>query len=155
MTRGVNAAIAYLNSFFPITLIPDKLFQRAGCDGKLSAIEKGLRRARAIGKVKVIYEKDERGDEIAHYQGVPSWTKPKDSVAGIAKSVEKVIDAHKPTPAASPFPAVYFYSIYGKEGYSPFFTTLEEMHKHARAIPGPVIYQGWTGSHENPVAVVV
>jgi len=71
--KGVNTAIDYLNSFFPVTLIPDKLFTRAGCEGKLSSVEKGLRRARAVGKVKVIYKMDERGEEIAHYHGVPGW----------------------------------------------------------------------------------
>lgn len=72
--RGINTAVSYLNSFFPVTLIPDKLFARAGCEGKVSSLERNLRKAAKLGKVKVIYERDSRGDMIAHYQGVPEWT---------------------------------------------------------------------------------
>lgn len=149
-TKGVNTAIEYLNKEFPVTLIPDKLFSLAKCSGKLSSIEKGLRRARAIGRVKVEYMPNETGtDMIAHYQGVPGWTKPKDSVEAVSKSVEKVIDAHNPAPA-SPFPAVFFYELAPYDGkYSPYYTSMEALEKAMPAEGG----HRYTGSHEKPIRI--
>lgn len=125
--RGVNVAIDYLNSFFPVTLIPDKLFQRAGCEGKVSSLERNLRKAAKAGRVKVIYERDQRGDMIAHYQGVPRWT-PNDVVIP---------------------PPVYFYEFApNSHNFSPYYDNLSDM---KRAVPiGGRMY---TGTHENPVEI--
>jgi hypothetical protein len=155
MKKGVNTAISYLNSFHPILLIPDKLFQRAGCDGKLSSLERNLRRAQKVGKVKVEYLPNETGtDMIAHYQGVPGWI-PVYTAKGssqIVKDVAKTIRESKP--ALTSFQQVYFYQITGKKEFSPYFIDIDELHKDAQVKAGTSGYKLYTGSHDKPVEAV-
>ena len=121
--RGVNVAIDYLNSFFPVTLIPDKLFMRAGCEGKISSLERNLRKAARVGKVKVIYERDSRGDMIAHYQGIP--------------------------PVKKPIP-LYFYEIIGMPGFSGYFTDRNILESILEELTECRLF---TGTHEQPVEI--
>ena len=159
--KGVNVAIDYLNSFYPAVLIPDQLFKRAGCEGKLSSIEKGLRRARAIGRVKVEYLPNETGtDMIAHYQGVPGW-KPLPKYPVNTKTIicETIVERKEKIPAgvkgkeksADHFPPVYFFERVDNPGsYSAYYISIEAL---KQAVPDFCIVKLFTGSHKNPVRV--
>jgi len=153
--KYINTAVDYLNKQYPVILIPDQLFKRAGCDGKLSSLERNLRRAQKRGRVKVEYRPNEAGtDMIAHYQGVPEWKKlaygPTASKMAKKQAIETA--AIKTAPAAVPPPALFFYAIVGTSGFSPYYTSKTALKK---AFKEGVAYKCFTGTHESPMEITL
>ena len=159
--RGLKYAIGYLNGFHPIKLVPDELHKRAGITCKVDTLSRKLRlwanrEEPEKGRVIVVYDLDERGDNVAFYRGNP----------GFKFEDRKKKPKREDTPGVNPkyahvAPAVFFYAIEGKGqlSFSPYYNNREDMEKklaEVKAACGTELFKfpAYTGSHDNPVRLV-
>lgn len=160
-TRGLKVAVDYLNSFYPIALVPEELKKRAGCNIMVDTLARKLRANTnrmepEKGRVIVSYDLDERGEKVAFYGGNPGFKfedrKKPTRLLGI--------DPGKPGSDRTVYrvPAVFFYAIEGKGmfSFSQYYNNREDMEKklvEVKAACGTELFKfpTYTGSHDNPV----
>lgn len=153
MARGLKVAIDYLNSFYPIKLVPEELKKRAGLDCMADTLARKLRDNTnrlepEKGRVIVSYEQDKNGrNDVAFYQGNPKYVAP-----------EKKKAKREDTPGVNPIyvkiaPAVFFFETLQAPGvFSPYYTSREVMRQDALDKKLDAVF--FTGSHEKPVRLV-
>lgn len=129
MEKGIRAAIDYLKEVYPLDMVPDMLYKKAGITGLVSSLSHGLRRAERRGEVTVIYHSANSGQDVAFYRANPGYKAPK--------------KAKKAT--------WYFYTIKGSVIPSGLFPSLENLkmalnNNHCQV-------KIWAGSYSRPILI--
>ena len=160
--RGLKYAIGYLNSFYPISLVPEELKKRAGCNIMVDTLARKLRantnrqepeKGRVISEIYI----NENNLRVVRYKGNPGF-KFEDRKKKILS-----MDPAKPGSERTVVraPAVFFYAIEGQGqlSFSPYYNNREDMEKklaEVKAACGTELFKfpAYTGSHEKPLRLV-
>jgi len=127
MKKGIRAAINYLKEVYPLDMVPDMLYKKAGITGLVSSLSHGLRRAERRGEVTVVYHSANLGQDVAFYRANPGYMAPK---------------------KAKKAPTFYWYTLKQCPIASPMFKSVAELRRDMHYTKGCRI---WTGDHKAPV----
>ena len=122
MEKGIRAAIDYLKEVYPLDMVPDMLYKKAGITGLVSSLSHGLRRAERRGEVTVIYHSANSGQDVAFYRANPGYKAPP--------------------------PSFYWYTLRQCPIASPVFHSIAELRRDMHYTKGCRI---WTGDHSKPI----